>query len=544
MGAQDLDKQSSNSAVAEIYYESNKYGHKGDLIECSNKGPMNYIDAKNVHDDVELLAEIGYKQELKRHFSTLQIFGIAFSIMGLLPSIASVLPVALPGGSVSMVWGWFIFGAFILAVGAAMAELASAIPTSGGLYYYTYYYAPPRLKACLSFLIGNGNSLALIAGLCSIEYGLAEQILSIIAISSNSYLVSSRWLLYGIYCMGLLATVLLASIATFSVSLLQTASIVMNLALVALFIIVLPVGVAHNGRSFNSAKFMFTNFENHTGWPDWFQFFLCGSLPIVWVIGAFDSTVHMSEEAKNATRSVPIGILSSISTCWALGFAIVVVIAACMGPDIDAILNGEFNHPLAQILYNALGKGWALSVMVFIVVCQYLMGASILTASSRQIWAFARDDGLPFSSWIKVVNTKLSSPLRATWASAFVALVIGLLTLAGPTASSALFSMAVAANYLAWMTPNLLRMLFGKEIYRPGSFYMGKFWSPVINWTAILFQVFIILVMMFPSDTAGLRASTMNYTAIITGFVWIGSIFYFLAYKHRTFIGPKSNLGR
>lgn len=221
-----------------------------------------------------------------------------------------------------------------------------------------------------------------------------------------------------------------------------------------------------------------------------------------------------------------------------------VVIAACMGPDIDAILNGEFNHPLAQILYNALGKGWALSVMVFIVVCQYLMGASILTASSRQIWAFARDDGLPFSSWIKVVNTKLSSPLRATWASAFVALVIGLLTLAGPTASSALFSMAVAANYLAWMTPNLLRMLFGKEIYRPGSFYMGKFWSPVINWTAILFQVFIILVMMFPSDTAGLRASTMNYTAIITGFVWIGSIFYFLAYKHRTFIGPKSNLGR
>ena len=105
--------------------------------------------------------------------------------MGLLPSIASVLSLALPGGSVSLVWGWGIAGAFVLTNGLAMSELASAIPTSGGLYYYTYYYAPPKVKNLLSFVVGNSNSLALIAGLCSINYGLAGEILSIVVVGSD-----------------------------------------------------------------------------------------------------------------------------------------------------------------------------------------------------------------------------------------------------------------------------------------------------------------------------------------------------------------------
>lgn len=119
-------------------------------ITSKRAGEVNYINAKAAHDDTELLAEIGYKQELNRHFSTIQVFGIAFSIMGLLPSIASILGMAFAGGAISLVWGWLISGAFILSVGAGMAELASAIPTSGGLYYYTYYYAPPKFKKVLS----------------------------------------------------------------------------------------------------------------------------------------------------------------------------------------------------------------------------------------------------------------------------------------------------------------------------------------------------------------------------------------------------------
>ncbi|KAK3078358.1 GABA-specific high-affinity permease, partial [Coniosporium uncinatum] len=38
-------------------------------------------------EDAAVLAKLGYKQELRRSFSMIEVFGIAFSIMGLLPSI-------------------------------------------------------------------------------------------------------------------------------------------------------------------------------------------------------------------------------------------------------------------------------------------------------------------------------------------------------------------------------------------------------------------------------------------------------------------------
>jgi len=84
--------------------------------------------------DEALLASLGYKQEFRREFAPLEVFGIAFSIIGLLPSIASVLVYTLPnGGPVAMVWGWIVASLGVLSVGISIAELASAAPTSGGV---------------------------------------------------------------------------------------------------------------------------------------------------------------------------------------------------------------------------------------------------------------------------------------------------------------------------------------------------------------------------------------------------------------------------
>jgi len=96
------------------------------------------VKAPRPSTDDELLRTLGYKQEFRREFTAFEVFGIAFSIIGLLPSIASVLFFAVPnGGPVGMVWGWLIASAFIMTVGLSMAELASAAPTSGGLYFWT-----------------------------------------------------------------------------------------------------------------------------------------------------------------------------------------------------------------------------------------------------------------------------------------------------------------------------------------------------------------------------------------------------------------------
>jgi len=60
--------------------------------------------AEELGRDDALLASLGYKAELKREFKALEVFGLAFSIMGLLPSIASTLVYSIPnGGPVGMV---------------------------------------------------------------------------------------------------------------------------------------------------------------------------------------------------------------------------------------------------------------------------------------------------------------------------------------------------------------------------------------------------------------------------------------------------------
>jgi hypothetical protein len=66
-------------------------------------GDLGKLEAELSQDDA-LLASLGYKAELKREFTALEVFGLAFSIMGLLPSIASTLVYSMPaGGPVGMV---------------------------------------------------------------------------------------------------------------------------------------------------------------------------------------------------------------------------------------------------------------------------------------------------------------------------------------------------------------------------------------------------------------------------------------------------------
>ncbi|KAJ7888733.1 hypothetical protein B0H13DRAFT_1469261, partial [Mycena leptocephala] len=80
------------------------------------------------------LARLGYKQEFKRDFSRIELFGLFFTIDGAVQSIAAALLFSIPYcGPVARVWGWFTCCCFIVIVSLAMAELGSAAPTAGGL---------------------------------------------------------------------------------------------------------------------------------------------------------------------------------------------------------------------------------------------------------------------------------------------------------------------------------------------------------------------------------------------------------------------------
>ena len=213
-----------------------------------------------------------------------------------------------------------------------------------------------------------------------------------------------------------------------------------------------------------------------------------------------------------------------------------------MSPDFESVLGTSFGTPIAQIYFDALGKSGALGMMSLVFIVQYFMGLSMLVAVSRQSWAFSRDGALPFSSYFKKVSIRLGNiPARAVWGCVFVALVLGLLCLIASAAAAALFSLAVAANNVAWGTPIFCRLVWGQAKFKPGPVYTGRFSKP-IGWLAIVFLCFGTMLAMFPSGGPDPTPQTMNYTVVINCAVWGGALAYYYIDARKWFTGPKMTL--
>lgn len=508
----------------------------------SSKSAVREVDPHAAHDEVELLAEMGYKQELRRHYTTFEAFGIAFSIMGLLPSIASTITSGLEMGPAGFVWAWFIAGGFTLCIGMSLTIMASALPTSGGLYYWTNYYAPEWCRVPLSFLIGCSNTIALCSGLCSIAYGFGVEVLSAVYINRDGDFDITNGKLYGMFCVSVIGACVFCCLTTKHGAWLQTASVTINSFLIVLFFIAVPIGTKKNIGKFNDANFIFSKMPNARTWTDFWSFCL-SMMPAIWTIGAFDSVIHMSEELKSK-KSIPWGILGSITVCWIVGWFIVITFVACIKDgDIDAILTTDTGSGMAQVIYDSLGKEWCVAFMSLIASGQFLMGCSIALAASRQIWAFARDDGTPFIyKIIKYVNPKVAVPINATIFAAILSCIIGLLVLINTTAANALFSLYIASNLLAWGLPVFLVLLpYGKSRFNPGPFWFGQTASTCIHVTTVLWIVFVIILCMFPDSTL-VDKNTMNYTVAINVPVWSLAMLYYYFYGYKVYSGPKSNL--
>ncbi|KAH9910794.1 amino acid/polyamine transporter I, partial [Amylocystis lapponica] len=260
---------------------------------------MNFASPQDGRTDEEILAHLGYRQEFKRAFSPFEVFGLVFSIFGLFPSIASVLVYALPnGGPVALVWGWGVCSIFLVIITLALAELGSAAPTSGGLYYWTFKFASPRWRRLLSWIVGYSNTIGLIAGVASVDWGCAVQLMAAVSIGSNTTFVPTTSQTFGVYAAILFCHAMVASLATSVVARLQTVYVVLNVLLCLAIIIALPAVTPD--EFVNTARYAFGGFENLSGWPNGFAFVLSFLAPL-WTISGFDSSLHISEEASNAS---------------------------------------------------------------------------------------------------------------------------------------------------------------------------------------------------------------------------------------------------
>lgn len=137
------------------------------------------VTSHNGDDDEALLARIGYKQELRREFSKWSTISYAISILGVLGSVPATFGAPLAaGGPATAVWCWFLGSCMALCIGSSVAELVSAYPTAGGMYFVTKHVVPEDQVPIFSWVQGWCNLLGQTAGVSSVAYTVSQMLLA------------------------------------------------------------------------------------------------------------------------------------------------------------------------------------------------------------------------------------------------------------------------------------------------------------------------------------------------------------------------------
>ncbi|KAL6755552.1 amino acid permease-domain-containing protein [Haematococcus lacustris] len=132
------------------------------------------------------LWQMGFKQEMPRTLSLASNAACAVSVMSCWTTGATFSAQGLAyGGPVAVIWGWLLVSCASLAVAACLAELVSAFPTSGGLYYWTFVLAPARHRAIACWMTGWLSLLGNVAFTASTELLLAQYLAALVRLYTS-----------------------------------------------------------------------------------------------------------------------------------------------------------------------------------------------------------------------------------------------------------------------------------------------------------------------------------------------------------------------
>jgi amino acid transporter len=370
-------------------------------------------------EDEKVLHNMGYAQELARRMSGFSNFAISFSIICILAGGITAFPVAFSaGGGFSVAVGWVIGGIFALVVAASVGQIASAYPTAGGLYHWS------------SILGGRGwgwlcawiNLVGLIFVVASVNFGV-YLLLKDLVLSGAFGMDTSTW---GAWHAAVFVTIFAVTQALFNHFGINITTKLTDFSGYLIFVVAISLTLSMLiwGASFDLSR-LFT-WVNNTGEPGGLVVpeprtalvaLLIGLLYPLYTITGFDASAHTSEETVNARTAVPRGMLHSVF--WSLlfgGFMAASFILAM--PDTTTAAKDGFNSwfnlfnnlPMPEILRDLLAVG--------IVVANYICALAGMTSTSRMVYAFARDGGLPASKALASIHPKYRTPVNAIWLTA------------------------------------------------------------------------------------------------------------------------------
>jgi amino acid permease (GABA permease) len=481
--------------------------------------------------DTAKLHSMGYAQELRRRMGGFSNFAVSFTIISILSGALTLYGYGLnTGGPVEMVWGWVFVGLMTTIVGLGMAEVCSAYPTAGGLYFWSARLAK-RNGPAWSWFTGWFNLLGQVAVTAGIDFGFAIFFTAFLNLTTG--LGATRGHTVLVYAGVLLVHGLLNTLGVRIVAFLSDVSVWWHILGVLVIVIVLAAVPAHHA----SASFVFTHFVNNTGFHSTIYVVLIGLLMAQYTFTGYDASAHMSEETKNPAIAGPKGIVNSILVSLVAGLVLIIGVTYAITNNYNSALASSTGVPPVQIWIDALGRHGGELLLVIAFVAQFYCGMASVTANSRMIYAFSRDGALPASSFWHRINPRTRTPTNSIWFAAVFAFILGVPYLWSPVAYAAVTSIAVIGLYIAYVIPTLLRRLAGDR-FQPGPWSLGK-WSPLVGWIGVVWVVIITVLFVLP-EVSPVTKDTFNYAPVAVGVVVLYAGGYWLLSARKWFKGPRA----
>ncbi|MCQ3936280.1 MAG: amino acid permease [Chloroflexi bacterium] len=456
---------------------------------------------KSQAHDKQVLHKLGYAQELARRMSGFSNFAISFSIICILAGGISAFPAAfnsLGSGGAFMIW--LVGGALAMTVAWGMGQIASSFPTAGGLYHWSSHLGGKAWGWATAWF----NLIGLICVVSSVDvllYSVFFKDLLLgtvlgVDVSGFGYWHQFFFMVFVLTTQALLnhyGIDITTKVTDLSGYLIFALTIIL---IIALFVFT-PVAIDL------SRLWTFTNFTGDSGGAvvpfrtESIAFaFLLGLSYVCYTLTGYDASAHTSEETKDAQVNVPKGMWQAVFWSWVFGLVAVAAYVLTM-PSIEEAGAAGWGSFFYMWGASRMPQWLSVFLAVGLVVVNYICALAGLTSTSRMMYAFARDGGLPASKTLSHVSTQYRTPTYAIWTSAALALLSTVyapyyLVLAVACAVFLYLSMAmpIAAGFLAEGGPKWTEK---------GPFNLGGF-SKINAVVAVLAGVTLAITGFFPPN--------------------------------------------
>jgi amino acid transporter len=186
---------------------------------------------------------------------------------------------------------------------------------------------------------------------------------------------------------------------------------------------------------------------------------------------------------------------------------------------------------------NAIMPAWLVNILyLFILIAQLLCGLATVTSTSRMIFAFTRDGGLPLvSKTIAKVSPRFRTPVAAIWTGAILEILFVWMAQTVSIGGTNIYTIVVNATliflFLSFTVPIALGFFaIGTEKWPVmGPWNMGKTLYRLFAALSVLGMVLIIFIAVQPPNG--------NVLWITLAFLVLAAILWF-AFENKRFQGP------